>query len=311
MPVYNAEKFLAKAIESVLVQEEVRELILIEDNSPDLALSICEGYASRDTRVVLLRHPNNENRGAGASRNLGIRYAKGEYIAFLDADDQYVPDRFKTPKRMFSTYPDADGVYGHLGTTYYDEEYREQHLNRISGEITGMKEYLRPEHLLCQLLRGRNGHISLDTLVVKRELLNEDFLFDETLLQGQDTDFMYRLASAFRLYGPQEIDIVALRGVHAKNRVFRNEEAFAYRQKVLLKCIQNNFYSCNDRQIAVSVVRRYLEGIIRSRLTAVPAKVRRTIAFLVFFIVHPRVVINLLKKGRSMCAEKQMKTIVN
>src|SRR5690606_16621737 len=87
--VYNAEKYLEKAVKSALKFDVVTEVILVEDRSPDNAYQICKDLASSNDRVKLYTHPNNENRGAGASRNLGLEKAIGNYIAFLDADDFY------------------------------------------------------------------------------------------------------------------------------------------------------------------------------------------------------------------------------
>jgi glycosyltransferase involved in cell wall biosynthesis len=63
----------------------------VEDKSPDNALEVCLKLAEKYQRVKLYQHPDQQNHGAGASRNLGIEKATGEFIAFLDADDYYLP----------------------------------------------------------------------------------------------------------------------------------------------------------------------------------------------------------------------------
>ena len=85
MPVYNAEKYLAKSIESMLSQslKEI-ELILVNDGSKDKSLAICEEYAKRDSRIIVI---NKKNEGACIARNTGISIAKGKYIQLVDADD--------------------------------------------------------------------------------------------------------------------------------------------------------------------------------------------------------------------------------
>ena len=94
IPVFNAEKFIRKAVESVLDQSETGEILLIEDTSPDNSLKICQELEEKHDRVRLLRHDDLLNHGAGATRNLGIRNAKFDYVAFLDADDFYLKGRF-------------------------------------------------------------------------------------------------------------------------------------------------------------------------------------------------------------------------
>ena len=87
LPVYNAEKYLRETIDSVLVQTYGDfELIAINDGSKDNSLSILKEYAKKDERIVIIDKPNT---GVSDTRNVGISIAKGEYVAFLDADDLY------------------------------------------------------------------------------------------------------------------------------------------------------------------------------------------------------------------------------
>lgn len=87
VPVYNAERYLSEAIESVLNQTYTNfELILINDRSTDNSQEICGKYAEKDNRIVLLAN-NTENHGPGPTRNIGLDNATGEFIYFMDADD--------------------------------------------------------------------------------------------------------------------------------------------------------------------------------------------------------------------------------
>lgn len=88
MPVYNSEKYLSTAIESALGQTyRDFELILVNDGSTDGSLSICRAYAEKDERVKVI---DKKNGGICSARNAGLDQARGEYIAFLDNDDEYV-----------------------------------------------------------------------------------------------------------------------------------------------------------------------------------------------------------------------------
>ena len=94
MPVYNAEKFVTKAIESVLNQTyENFEFIIINDGSSDKTPEIIQTYKNRDERIVVLTNVNN--RGIYISRNLGLDAAQGKYIAVMDADDICLDERFE------------------------------------------------------------------------------------------------------------------------------------------------------------------------------------------------------------------------
>ncbi|CAA7392622.1 glycosyltransferase family 2 protein [Chryseobacterium fistulae] len=120
IPVYNSEHYIGRAVESALQFEEVMEVLLIEDQSPDNALEVCHNLTEQYDRVKLFQHSDRGNHGAGASRNLGIENARGDFLAFLDSDDYYLPNRFDREKELFQN-PEVDGVYGALGVEYYSE----------------------------------------------------------------------------------------------------------------------------------------------------------------------------------------------
>jgi glycosyltransferase involved in cell wall biosynthesis len=302
LPVYNAEAYVSAAIASALIQDEILEVIIVEDGSNDRSSKICSEYAARDERIRLFRHPDCGNHGVSASCNLAIRHAHAPFIAFLGADDLYLPDAFKCAKKIFNKYPDAHGAYAHLGVKYYDTEFKAQHLLREPGEITGLRKNIPPKHLLSTLLEGSTGHISLVSVVLRREILTDDFLFDEALRLGQDTDFLYRLTSVFNLYGPGETSIVALRGVHAKNRVFQHDQVVQYRIQVLQKCIRNRFYGCLDRMAIRAVLRRYLRLDAKRKPVFFPLVVRRQLALIHLLFRNPGLVGIIFKTGSIMNA---------
>ena len=94
IPVYNAARFVEKAVASALAFPEVRQVVLVEDASPDDSLIVCQRLLATDPRVELVRHPDGGNHGAGASRNLGLVRSTCPFVVFLDADDRFLPGRF-------------------------------------------------------------------------------------------------------------------------------------------------------------------------------------------------------------------------
>lgn len=95
VPIYNASKYLAGCIDSLLAQtttEPIR-IILVDDGSTDDSLSIAQDYAKRDTRIQVL---SQTHKGQSVARNLGLDHATGEYIAFVDADDTIAPEWCQT-----------------------------------------------------------------------------------------------------------------------------------------------------------------------------------------------------------------------
>ena len=90
VPVYNAEEYLNRCVDSILNQEyEDLELILVNDGSTDRSGEICQAYEAKDPRVILLA---KENSGVSDSRNLAISQAAGKYLQFVDSDDWLAPD---------------------------------------------------------------------------------------------------------------------------------------------------------------------------------------------------------------------------
>ncbi len=111
----NAGKiFFEEAIASVFAQTyENWELLLVDDGSIDISTAIAQQYAQQyPDRIRYLEHEAHQNRGMSASRNLGIHQAKGEYIAFLDADDIWLPEKLERQVAILETYPAAGMVYG-------------------------------------------------------------------------------------------------------------------------------------------------------------------------------------------------------
>ena len=105
IPVYNAEKYLRRCIDSVLSQSFTDfELILVDDGSKDKSPQICDEYASQDTRVRVIHKANG---GVSAARNDGLDIAKGEYITFIDSDDWVEREYLET----LSNYRDYDIVF--------------------------------------------------------------------------------------------------------------------------------------------------------------------------------------------------------
>lgn len=114
VPFLNGERFLDESIRSVLGQTyPAWELLLVDDGSVDRSSSIARRYAEAcPDRVRYLEHPGHANRGATTSRNVAISQARGSYIALLDADDVWLPDKLTQQVTILETHPRATVVYG-------------------------------------------------------------------------------------------------------------------------------------------------------------------------------------------------------
>lgn len=221
IPVYNAEKYVSQAVESALQFEEVYEVILVEDNSPDNALQVCRRLTEKYSRVKLYQHYDKGNHGAGATRNLGIAMADGEFIAFLDADDYYLSNRFDAEKELFKD-PKVEGVYGALGTRYYSEKARSDYFKLFADRLSTVHDKHHPKDVFAGQLgmKGSFGLMHLDTLTIRKDALQKvGSFFKKELRLHQDTEFLFRLSFYTDLY-PGMIDrAIAIRGIHENNRI--------------------------------------------------------------------------------------------
>jgi glycosyltransferase involved in cell wall biosynthesis len=227
VPVYNAEKYLEKAVNSAVELSEVYEVLLIDDASPDKSGELCDVLAQRFKKVKVLRHPNNENKGAGASRNLGLKTASCPYIAFLDADDYFLPNRFKVAKVIFENDLTVDGVYEAVGAVFYSEnakmkfakwkgilpENLDSYLERVENR------HLNSDDLLLSLLTSNTGRFCTDGIVFKKKLLEKTGMFNTSLRLHQDTDLWLRMAYCGKLISGAYEEPIAIRGVHEENRI--------------------------------------------------------------------------------------------
>lgn len=231
IPVYNAENYLKNSVESAINQGETGEVILIEDCSPDNSLHECKKIASKYQKVRLYQHPGKGNHGAGASRNLGIKKAKYDYIAFLDADDYYSKNRFKKVRKIFSTESTVDGVYEAIGIKYENEEVKNNWIKNGGKNITTIKQRIEPKKLFEKIIMGGYGHFSLDGLVVRKEVFRKVGFFNEKLRISQDTHMNLKLAAITKLVPGEIKNPIAFRRVHNENRITKINQ----KEKTIIK----------------------------------------------------------------------------
>lgn len=233
VPVYNAEKYLEKAVDSALYLDEVGEIILVEDKSPDNALELCEKLEAEHEKIKLFQHPDKGNHGAGASRNLGIKNAIFPFISFLDSDDYYLPDRFKEDKKLLLSNKDCDGVYCATGTHFYSEEAKTQFFEKGFGyqEVLTLTGDPGPSDLFKVLFNKHktiSGEFCTDGITVRREVFDRVGNFNTQLRLRQDIHLWSRLAAYCNLYAGEISKPVAMRGIHADNRMTVKKDHHPY-----------------------------------------------------------------------------------
>ena len=143
IPVYNREKYIAEAIDSVLAQTyKPIEVIVVDDGSTDNSAGIVKQYVNSSIRYTF-----QPNQGIGAARNTGIELAKGSYYAFLDSDDLWTPDKISLQMKAFDNDPDLDMVFGQV------VQFRSTQL----GTILDQKDQIVPGYIPSSLLIQRDS----------------------------------------------------------------------------------------------------------------------------------------------------------
>ena len=232
-PVFNAEPFLERAIQSVLIQKEVSEFLLVDDGSTDNSWNIIQSYEKFDSRIIGMRHPDKKNHGRSKSRNYGIRRASNDLIAFLDADDYYLPNRFKKDLIILEK-KEVDGVYNALGVHFYDSYDGDKNIPHVLTRIT---EKIEPENLFEHMSPiGKKGRFSGDALTVKRQAIIGVGMFNKKLKVAEDTELWIKLALKYNLSPGEIVKPVAIRGIHGSN-VFNDRAKYKLPQLIMYRSL--------------------------------------------------------------------------
>lgn len=239
IPVYKAEKYIERSVASALKQPEVAEIVLIEDNSPDNSLVICKHLADNNPKIKLYRHPNGKNKGAGESRNLGIKHAKSEYIAFLDADDYYLKNRFTKAKELFEKDKTIDGVYDAVENK--KEIDTNKTISTIKNTIITIDKSITPDTLFENMGPiGTKGEFHMDGITLKKSVLKKTGGFTKLEL-SQDTHLWIRLSLKAKLVAGNSPKPVAIYVFHDNNRIHNNSKLERLRIPMYISLMQ---WSC-------------------------------------------------------------------
>ena len=186
IPSYDRPDRLLGAVESVLEQTyEPIEVVVVDDHSPTPVAEQLDGELSRTLdggkRLQVVRH--EENRGANAARNTGIREATGSYVAFLDDDDRWCPEKIERQVQTFARSPDSVGVvYTGVWNVDGDGRKTKKIVPRVSGKVTE------------QLLTGAAVAGSFSRVMVRSSVIEEAGLPDERFPSWQDREWYIRLS---------------------------------------------------------------------------------------------------------------------
>jgi glycosyltransferase involved in cell wall biosynthesis len=179
VPTYNRAEYLRQALSSVLDQSGVSaEVIVVDDGSTDETPHVVESYSDR------VRYVRQTNQGPAAARNHGLRLARGDYVAFLDSDDYYVPGILSKLLAVLAAQPTPGAVQGGFVHVAAD------------GEQLSIEEPWReaPQLDLDTCIRLKPAYLA--TMMLSREWIERVGGFDTALRQGEDVDLLIRLVAA-------------------------------------------------------------------------------------------------------------------
>jgi glycosyltransferase involved in cell wall biosynthesis len=194
VPVFNGERYLREAIDSILAQSYSRlEVIVTDDGSTDGTPMVIAGFGNR------IRSLRQVNQGPATARNLGIRAARGEFVAFLDADDLWHPEKLERQIARFQARPKLQYCLAHAQNFWVAEmraEAAKYQSHRISQPLP--------------------GYVT-QTLLARRTVFDMVGMFDTTLAHGDSTEWFLRAAE---LGAVMEVlpDVLTYRRLHPNNR---------------------------------------------------------------------------------------------
>ena len=202
--VLNGARFLDEAIASVVAQTHPAwELLVVDDGSSDASVEIARRWATvKPDRIRTLAHPHGENRGMSASRNLGIAHSRGTFIAFLDADDIYLPEKLERQVEVLRRNPRAAMVFGPSLHWYSWTGRAEDVGHDVPRRLGGAAETLvEPPLLVRRYLERRADTPATCSVLVRRETIDAVGGFVSTFRDlHEDQVFFYKVALRFPIY---------------------------------------------------------------------------------------------------------------
>ena len=247
IPTYNRCWILKEAIDSVLSQEYIDfEIIVVDDGSNDATAALLSAYGDQITTIY------QENRGVSAARNAGILMAKGKYVAFLDSDDMWLPEKLSCQVDFFQSH--AEAVICQTDEIWIRNGVRVNPKNRHK-KPSGM--IFEPSLQLCL--------VSPSAVMIKKRLFDAVGLFNEAFPACEDYDLWLRIGLYYPIY-LIERHMVVKRGGH-DDQLSRHPGLDRYRIQSIVKILENHQLTPAYHQAAVDVLnekcRIYAAGCIK------------------------------------------------
>ncbi|PIQ89482.1 MAG: hypothetical protein COV72_02955 [Candidatus Omnitrophica bacterium CG11_big_fil_rev_8_21_14_0_20_42_13] len=218
IPTHNCARYLPEAIDSVLNQTyQDFEIIVVDDGSTDNTKTIIEEYIDKFPGKI--HYLYQEHRGPGSARNLGIKKSSGEYIAFQDSDDLWLPEKMKKQINLLEQDIEIKLVFSDMQQRNENKIVNKSYLNE-----KGLCDNIQGENLSLELAKA--NFIFTPTVIVKKNVFSTVGLFNEDYRIGEDYDMWLRIAKRFKINIINEpLVIRRLRGLSVShNRELYHEE---------------------------------------------------------------------------------------
>ncbi len=225
IPCYNAAQTLARAIDSLLVQQEwLDNIVLMDDGSADDTPKIAKDYQLRYPNLI--EYHAQTNQGPGKARNQGVIYARGEYILFLDADDALTPNCLSTFCQAFADFPSIDLMIAGYTAIHAEKEYS-KYPTRFQNSS-----------LLLQALWFGKFSACGGAIALRRHCCSYAH-YPETIRHGEDLVFFTHLMAKFQVH---MLPFIALRVFHSSNSLRHDKLSTLEEAEAIVPLLFNSQY---------------------------------------------------------------------
>ncbi len=279
VPTYNRAHLLGRAINSVLCQTfKDWELIIIDDNSNDNTIDIINNFLNKGQKIIYIKLDKNSG-GASLPRNVGINIAKGDYIAFLDSDDEWLPEKLEKQVNLFLK------LEKDVGIVYTGAFFIDQNKNiRIKRAID--KGFIYEKEL------SYNPVGSPSRVMVRSECFKNCGLFDDSLLCAEDWDMWIRISKNYKV---EYIDIPLVNYIESSDSISINFNKLIIGYKKLWEkhnifksdryIISNNYARLGHRLCFYGDMGNGRNFLLKS-IKEYPYKIRNIFIFCISFLGH-------------------------
>lgn len=310
IPCYNYGIFLPTALHSALMQTyPAKEILIIDDGSADSTKEVAKTFQEIHKNVHYIRHPSNL--GLAAARNTGVKAARGEFIAFLDADDYWLPQKLELQLQEFRRLGNPS-----LGVVYSGYKYTPSCIERFPSDFKNHRHFLK-QLLVRNVITG-----SASSVLIKREVFEKVGLFNEKLEAAEDWEMWLRIARFYEFQGVK-YSLVILRE-HSQNMSRDVKKMVTNARKVVNRAVEiyRETFSRKDLLVLRSKALSYIHLSAAQTLRDIPSRRREFMHHLLLSVyfypfrtferddkyllfakaIFPKFVINLAKRALEVCS---------